>query len=102
MQDVEGLAKMLENAAGAIRELSQKVNALQKIHDPDETLEKGLCHLKLRPRSKNCLEYEGIITVGQLTQATARDILDIRNAGQVVISDIRVQLGKAGLKLKGD
>ena len=51
-------------------------------------------------RSKNCLQREGIHTIGELIQRSEADLLDIRNFGAKSIEDVKDELAKLDLRLK--
>ncbi|MFT3944913.1 MAG: DNA-directed RNA polymerase subunit alpha [Ancrocorticia sp.] len=56
--------------------------------------------LNLPARSKNCLQREGIHTIGELIQRSEADLLDIRNFGAKSIEDVKDELAKLDLRLK--
>lgn len=56
--------------------------------------------LNLPARSQNCLQREGITTIGELIQRSENDLLDIRNFGSKSIEDVKDELAKLDLKLK--
>lgn len=56
--------------------------------------------LNLPARSQNCLQREGIQTIGELIQRSEADLLDIRNFGAKSIEDVKEELAKLGLHLK--
>ena len=56
--------------------------------------------LYLPARSKNCLQREGIHTIGELVQRSEADLLDIRNFGAKSIEDVKDELAKLDLRLK--
>ena len=56
--------------------------------------------LNLLARSKNCLQREGIHTIGELIQRSEADLLDIRNFGAKSIEDVKDELAKLDLRLK--
>lgn len=56
--------------------------------------------LNLPARSQNCLQREGIHTIGELIQRSEADLLDIRNFGAKSIEDVKEELAKLDLRLK--
>lgn len=56
----------------------------------------------LATRTIACLRRGGIETVAHLTASTARDILDIRNAGPAILAEVRAALAEHGLSLRDD
>ena len=56
--------------------------------------------LDLTVRSYNCLKREGVTTVGELTQQSEDDLLEIRNFGQKSIDEVKAKLAELGLGLR--
>jgi DNA-directed RNA polymerase subunit alpha len=56
--------------------------------------------LELTVRSYNCLKREGVTTVGELTQQSEEDLLEIRNFGQKSIDEVKAKLSELGLNLR--
>lgn len=56
--------------------------------------------MDLTVRSYNCLKREGVTTVGELTQKSEEDLLEIRNFGQKSIDEVKAKLEDRGLGLK--
>lgn len=57
--------------------------------------------LDLSVRSFNCLKRQGVNTIGQLTECTEADLLNIRNFGAKSIEEVKDKLQQMGLGLKG-
>lgn len=57
--------------------------------------------LDLSVRSFNCLKRQGVNTIGQLTECTEADLLNIRNFGAKSIEEVKDKLQGMGLGLKG-
>jgi DNA-directed RNA polymerase subunit alpha len=57
--------------------------------------------LDLTVRSFNCLKRQGVNTIGQLTECTEADLLNIRNFGAKSIEEVKDKLQQMGLGLKG-
>jgi DNA-directed RNA polymerase subunit alpha len=53
-------------------------------------------------RCYNMLKYEGVRTLGDLTEKTAAELLRAPNFGKVSLAEIRQFLAEHGLKLKDD
>ena len=56
--------------------------------------------LDLTVRSYNCLKREGVTTVGELTEQSEEDLLEIRNFGQKSIDEVKAKLAELGLGLR--
>ncbi|MEZ7898784.1 MAG: DNA-directed RNA polymerase subunit alpha [Flaviflexus sp.] len=63
-------------------------------------LQRPITILNLPARSQNCLQREGIETIGQLILRSEADLLDIRNFGAKSIEDVKDELAKLDLALK--
>jgi len=57
--------------------------------------------LDLSVRSYNCLKRQGVNTVGQLTECSEADLLNIRNFGAKSIEEVKDKLQAMGLGLAG-
>jgi DNA-directed RNA polymerase subunit alpha len=71
---------------------------------PDEheaVLDTPIEDLDLSVRSFNCLKRQGVNTIGQLTECTEADLLNIRNFGAKSIEEVKDKLQQRGLNLKG-
>ncbi len=56
--------------------------------------------LDLSVRSYNCLKRQGVNTIGQLTQCSEQDLLNIRNFGAKSIEEVKDKLQQMALGLK--
>ncbi len=56
--------------------------------------------LDLSVRSYNCLKRQGVNTIGQLTECSEQDLLNIRNFGAKSIEEVKDKLQGMGLGLK--
>lgn len=65
-------------------------------------LRKSVDDLDLSVRAANCLQALGIGTVRELTNTTFTELLRQKHLTAKVVKEIRVELRKLGLKLKGD
>jgi DNA-directed RNA polymerase subunit alpha len=63
-------------------------------------LGKPIEDMDLTVRSYNCLKREGVGTIGELTQKSEEDLLEIRNFGQKSIDEVKAKLEELGLGLK--
>jgi len=66
----------------------------------DNELERPIEELDLSVRSYNCLKRQGVNTVGQLTECSENDLLNIRNFGAKSIEEVKDKLQAMGLGLK--
>ena len=63
-------------------------------------MSKPIEDLDLTVRSYNCLKREGVTTVGELTEQSEEDLLEIRNFGQKSIDEVKAKLEEMGLGLR--
>ncbi len=69
--------------------------------DEDEgMLDTPIEELDLSVRSYNCLKRQGVNTIGQLTECSEQDLLNIRNFGAKSIEEVKDKLQGMGLSLK--
>jgi len=68
--------------------------------DVDGELDRPIEDLDLSVRSYNCLKRQGVNTIGQLTECSENDLLNIRNFGAKSIEEVKDKLQQAGLGLK--
>ncbi|MHC4941883.1 MAG: tetratricopeptide repeat protein [Planctomycetota bacterium] len=66
----------------------------------DSILNKPLEELDLSVRSRNCLTFLQIKTLGQLADTTEQQLLSCKNFGQTSLNEIRKKLTDYGLSLK--
>lgn len=55
--------------------------------------------LDLSTRARNCLDGAGVATLGELVQLTSDDLLQIKNLGQTVLTEIEKKLGELDLSI---
>ncbi len=81
--------------------ISQVVPETGPVHPsiPEELSNKPVDQLNLSVRTMNCLRRGGIVTVGELTTKTERDLLTLRNFGQKSLNEIKDKLAEMGLSL---
>ena len=63
---------------------------------PDVRIEE----LDFSVRTYNCLKKAGILTVGELTQISEMDLMNIRNFGRKSLTEVKEKLGIMNLQLK--
>lgn len=63
---------------------------------PDARIEE----LDFSVRTYNCLKKANILTVGELTQITEMDLMNIRNFGRKSLTEVKEKLDQLGLALK--
>lgn len=68
--------------------------------DRDDQLDVPIEQLDLSVRSYNCLKRHGVNTIGQLTECSENDLLNIRNFGAKSIEEVKDKLQHMGLGLK--
>ena len=91
MEDGIAMVKMLLGLPG--------MNVLD-VAEGDNELERPIEELDLSVRSYNCLKRQGVNTVGQLTECSENDLLNIRNFGAKSIEEVKDKLQQMGLGLK--
>ncbi|MGC4046750.1 MAG: DNA-directed RNA polymerase subunit alpha [Armatimonas sp.] len=65
---------------------------------PDARIEE----LDFSVRTYNCLKKANVLTVGELTQISEVDLMNIRNFGRKSLTEVKEKLGTLGLALKDD
>lgn len=66
----------------------------------ESVLDTPIEELELSVRSYNCLKRQGVNTIGQLTECSENDLLNIRNFGAKSIEEVKDKLQQMGLGLK--
>ena len=69
--------------------------------EKDRVLDTLIEELDLTVRSYNCLKRQGVNTIGQLTECSEADLLNIRNFGAKSIEEVKDKLQAMGLGLAG-
>ncbi len=90
-----GLAVDLNTEAEGI-----EIGPAPVVETQSSDLQRPITILNLPARSQNCLQREGIHTIGELIQRSEADLLDIRNFGAKSIEDVKDELAKLDLRLK--
>jgi DNA-directed RNA polymerase alpha subunit len=62
----------------------------------------ALTEIELTVPAVDCLEAAGIITVGDLCEHTAEQLLRIDNLTSAVLAEVREKLAENGLRLRGE
>jgi DNA-directed RNA polymerase subunit alpha len=70
------------------------------VDEGEGMLETPIEELDLSVRSYNCLKRQGVNTIGQLTECSEQDLLNIRNFGAKSIEEVKDKLVSMGLNLK--
>ncbi|WP_279063875.1 DNA-directed RNA polymerase subunit alpha [Dermabacter hominis] len=102
---IASAGKTLVELFGLAQELNHEAEGIEIGPSPtDQALAADLAlpinDLNLTVRSYNCLMREGVYTVGELTNRSEADLLDIRNFGQKSIDEVKAKLAELGLSLK--
>ena len=97
--------KTLVELFGLCVELNNEVEGIELgpppvVETQSSELQRPITILNLPARSQNCLQREGIRTIGELIQRSEADLLDIRNFGAKSIEDVKDELLKLDLRLK--
>jgi DNA-directed RNA polymerase subunit alpha len=61
-----------------------------------------ISELNLSVRSRKGATKLGVTTITELTQRTAKDLLELKNFGTTSLNEVRHKLELRGLKLKDD
>ena len=64
--------------------------------------DQALTEIELTVPAVDCLEAAGIITVGDLCERTAEQLLSIDNLTSAVLAEAREKLAENGLRLRGE
>ena len=97
--------KTLVELFGLCVELNNEVEGIELgpppvVETQSSDLQRPITILNLPARSQNCLQREGIRTIGELIQRSEADLLDIRNFGAKSIEDVKDERLKLDLRLK--
>lgn len=91
---------MMVFAEQALTPLSEDGIFAPPTDEADSVLDTSIEELDLSVRSYNCLKRQGVNTVGQLTECSENDLLNIRNFGAKSIEEVKDKLQGIGLSLK--
>jgi DNA-directed RNA polymerase subunit alpha len=92
---------MMLFAEQAHTDISGEVVFGDPVDEGEAVLDTPIEELDLSVRSFNCLKRQGVNTIGQLTECTEADLLNIRNFGAKSIEEVKDKLQQMGLGLKG-
>ena len=84
----------------AVSSMSEEGIFSAAVDEADGVLETPIEELDLTVRSYNCLKRQGVNTIGQLTECSEADLLNIRNFGAKSIEEVKDKLQAMGLGLK--
>jgi DNA-directed RNA polymerase subunit alpha len=91
---------MMLFAEQAVTALSDEGIFSATLDEGESVLDTPIEELDLSVRSYNCLKRQGVNTIGQLTECTEGDLLNIRNFGAKSIEEVKDKLQQMGLGLK--
>jgi DNA-directed RNA polymerase subunit alpha len=91
---------MMLFAEQAVTALSDEGIFTAALDEGESVLDTPIEELDLSVRSYNCLKRQGVNTIGQLTECTEGDLLNIRNFGAKSIEEVKDKLQQMGLGLK--
>jgi DNA-directed RNA polymerase subunit alpha len=93
----EYFLRFVEFPGGAIRMAIHSTNTFgSSTGAPDARIEE----LDFSVRTYNCLKKANILTVGELTQISEVDLMNIRNFGRKSLTEVKDKLASMGLQLK--
>jgi len=72
---------------------------LEKPKVTESQLTMPISALRLSARASNCLQSEGMQTVGQLLEKTEAELLEIKNFGRVTLLELQEKLAEQGLEV---
>jgi len=87
-----------EEAVASIEAHAQRMST----GDRSDVLNKPILELNLSIRARRTVETLGCLTLGDMTEHSAEELLGMPNFGQTSLQELRSKLGEYGLKLKGD
>lgn len=93
----EHMGLFVEQAVAALPEEGIFTAAIE---EGDTLMDTPIEELDLSVRSYNCLKRQGVNTIGQLTECSEADLLNIRNFGAKSIEEVKDKLQQMGLGLK--
>lgn len=91
---------MMLFADQAVTALSEEGIFSAQLDEGESVLDTPIEELDLSVRSYNCLKRQGVNTIGQLTECTEGDLLNIRNFGAKSIEEVKDKLQQMNLGLK--
>ena len=105
LHEIKGILSSKGLRLGMITSDSDEVPAFLEPTESDVSaqesmLNKPLDELDLSVRSRNCLSFLNIATLGQLADTTESQLVSCKNFGQTSLNEIRKKLADFGLALK--
>ena len=91
-----------ENQKENVKVEEEEINPALRDMTSEQVRAISISELKLSVRASICLAHAGIKTIGELLDKSADDLRAYRNFGQKSIEEIRAQLAKANLHLRGE
>jgi len=65
-----------------------------------ENYHRPVSDMELSVRSRKCLQWMGIATMGELAEKTEKELISIQNFGQTSLNEIKTQLERFGLSFR--
>jgi len=65
-----------------------------------ENVNRSVSDMELSVRSRKCLQWMGISTMGELAEKTEHELISIQNFGQTSLNEIKTQLERFGLSFR--
>ena len=84
------------------RKGEEEIAAEREKEELRSKLDLPIAELELSVRAANCMEVEGIATIGALAGMDEEHLLEIRNFGKTSLKEINKKLGERGLSLGMD
>jgi DNA-directed RNA polymerase subunit alpha len=84
----------------AVSSMSEDGIFAAMVDESESVLDTPIEELDLSVRSYNCLKRQGVNTIGQLTECSEQDLLNIRNFGAKSIEEVKDKLQQMSLGLK--
>ncbi|HSK47553.1 MAG TPA: DNA-directed RNA polymerase subunit alpha [Coriobacteriia bacterium] len=84
----------------AVTTMSEEGIFAAAVDESESVLDTPIEELDLSVRSYNCLKRQGVNTIGQLTECSEQDLLNIRNFGAKSIEEVKDKLQQMNLGLK--
>ncbi len=102
LQEIKDLLNSKALYLGMGRDEERRRRARARLGPNDNpVLNRPVADLGLSVRGRSCMQKLGVITIGDLTSRSEKDLLGIKNFGQTSLREIRDKLAEMGLSLKG-
>ena len=102
---IEGIAKELHGIRTALEALVAIATAPEEEAETNPqpaVMDMGLDALFVSRRAENCLRTAGCRTIADVARKSAHQLLCTRDVGVGVLQEVRMAMGRLGLKLAGD